>query len=57
MNTGYKVFEENNTEYHSVSNYDVLIEEALAEKYIENNDLQKLKEWKKDPTDESWMTK
>ena len=57
LKTSYKVFEENNTEYYSISNYDVLIEEALEENYIKKEDLQKLKEWKKDPSDETWMIK
>jgi len=55
LEKGFQVFKENNTEYHAISNYDVLIEEALKEDYIKEEDLQKLKEWKKDPTDESWM--
>ena len=57
LEKGYKVFKENNTEYQAISNYDVLIEAAVEEDYISKDDVNKLSEWKKDPTDESWMTK
>lgn len=57
LKKGFKVFKENGAEYHAVSNYDVLIDVALEENYINEYDLMKLQEWKKDPTDESWMVK
>lgn len=57
LEKGFKVFNENNTEYHAISNYDVLIEAAVEDNYITKEDINKLTEWKKDPTDESWMTK
>ncbi|AIO19522.1 Orotate phosphoribosyltransferase [Candidatus Izimaplasma bacterium HR1] len=50
-----KVFKENNTEYHTISNYDVLKQVALEKDYIKEEDLAKLDKWKQDPTDESWM--
>lgn len=40
-----------------LSNYDALIETALELDYIKAEDLEKLKAWKQDPKDESWMTK
>ncbi|MCH4285159.1 MULTISPECIES: orotate phosphoribosyltransferase [Bacillota] len=43
--------------YSTLSNYDVLIGVALENNYIEESDLEKLKAWKKDPKDESWMNK
>ena len=43
--------------YSTLSNYDVLIDVALENNYIEESDLEKLKAWKKDPKDESWMNK
>jgi len=55
LEKGFKVFKENNTEYHAISNYDVLIEAAVEEAYITKDDVLKLSEWKKDPSDESWM--
>jgi orotate phosphoribosyltransferase len=50
-----KVFKENNTEYHAVSNYDVLKEVALEKNYIKQEDIAKLNKWKQDPSDESWI--
>ena len=57
LEKGFKVFNENNTEYHAISNYDTLIEVALEENYILNEDILKLQLWKKDPSDISWMHK
>lgn len=57
LEKGFKVFKENDTEYHAISNYDVLIDAAVEDKYITSNDVNKLSEWKKDPSDQSWMTK
>ncbi len=39
--------------FKTLSNYDVLIDVALENAYIKENDLEKLKAWKKDPKDES----
>jgi len=49
------VFEENNLEYHSISNYDVLKEVALEMNYIKKEDLIKLNKWKINPADEAWI--
>lgn len=43
--------------FKTLSNYDVLIDVALEKDYIQHADLEKLKAWKKDPKDESWMNK
>ncbi len=43
--------------FKTLSNYDVLIDVALENSYIQEADLEKLKAWKKDPKDESWMNK
>ena len=43
--------------FKTLSNYDVLIDVALENAYIKENDLEQLKAWKKDPKDESWMKK
>ena len=50
-----KVFDENDTEYHAICNYDVLKEVAVEKEYIREEDLLKLNKWKKNPSDESWM--
>ncbi|MEG0095440.1 MAG: phosphoribosyltransferase family protein, partial [Erysipelotrichaceae bacterium] len=42
-------------DFKTLSNYDVLVDIALAHDYIKENDLAKLKAWKKDPNDESWI--
>ncbi len=50
-----KVFSDNNTEYHAISNYDVLKQVALEMDYIKEEDLEKLNKWKQNPSDETWM--
>jgi len=57
LEEGFKNFEEANCKYVSIANYDDLIKEAVELKYIKENDLEKLKAWKLDPHDESWITK
>lgn len=57
LEEGFKNFENANCKYVSIANYDDLIKEAVELKYIKENDLEKLKAWKKDPHDESWITK
>lgn len=39
----------------SLSNYDVLIEEAVAKSYIKPDDLAKLRAFRANPSDKSWM--
>lgn len=41
----------------TLSNYDALIETALELNTIQEADLEKLRAWKQDPKDESWLTK
>lgn len=43
--------------FHTLTNYDVLVDVAVDNDYIHTDDLEKLKAWKKDPSDESWMNK
>ena len=43
------VFESGNCPFKTLSNYDALIEQAFETNYIKKDDLQTLKEWKKDP--------
>ncbi len=46
-------FKENNCEWHTLSNYNALIETALKTNYISNDDLELLKKWNTDP--EHWL--
>lgn len=57
LQKGFDVFKEHNTEYHAISNYDVLIDVAKEEDYIKEADLLKLSTWKQNPSDPSWMVK
>ena len=50
-------FENANCQYATLTNYDTLIEVAKAHDYIKEADMEKLKAWKVDPSDESWMNK
>ena len=43
--------------FYTLTNYDTLVEVAIENNYIQAADLEKLKAWKKDPSDESWMSK
>jgi orotate phosphoribosyltransferase len=53
---GFKVADDNfkktNCPYITLTNYDFLVEEALKKSYINENDLQSLREWKDQP--ENW---
>lgn len=55
LEKGFNVFKEANCEYHAISNYDYLLEAAVEENYIKEEDIKKLKKWKENPSDESWM--
>ena len=57
LEEGFKNFENANCKYVSIANYDDLIKIAVEEKYIKESDLEKLKAWKVDPHDESWITR
>ena len=50
-------FEVKECSFVTLTNYDILVEVAVENDYIQSNDLEKLKAWKKDPSDESWMSK
>lgn len=50
-------FEAKDCKFVTLSNYDTLIEVAIENNYIKEEDLEKLKAWKKDPNDQSWMEK
>lgn len=57
LEEGFKNFENANCKYVSIANYDDLIKEAVELDYIKEQDLAKLKAWKVNPHDESWMDK
>ena len=57
LEEGFKNFENANCKYVSIANYDDLIKEAVEGKYIKEADLEKLKAWKVNPHDESWIEK
>ena len=50
-------FAANNCSFYTLTNYETLIEVAVENNYIKENDLEKLKAWKKNPSDDSWMQK
>jgi orotate phosphoribosyltransferase len=45
-------FEQKEVPYYCLSDYNLLLEEALEEGYIRESDLENVKEWRKDP--ENW---
>ncbi|MCF0172497.1 MAG: orotate phosphoribosyltransferase [Bacteroidales bacterium] len=45
-----RAFENANLELHTLSNYDALLEEALSQNYIRQEDLEVLKEWRYRPS-------
>lgn len=55
MNDATSKFKKLKIPAFSLTNYGELIEVALKEKYIEPEELQKLKKWKKDPWSTEWM--
>ena len=50
-------FKNKDCTFHTLTNYDTLVSVAVENDYIHHDDLEKLKAWKKDPSDESWMQK
>ena len=52
-----KNFADKDWHFVTLSNYDALLPVAVEHNYIKEEALEKLKAWKVDPHDESWMTK
>ncbi|MCI8540568.1 MAG: orotate phosphoribosyltransferase [Erysipelotrichaceae bacterium] len=52
-----KTFADLNCPYATLSDYDTLIQTALARNEIRQSDLDKLNAWKQDPNDEAWMNR
>ena len=52
-----KNFVDKDCHFVTLSNYDALLPVAVEHNYIKEEALEKLKAWKVDPHDESWMTK
>ena len=44
-----KKFREAGIELHTISNYSAMVEVALKTNYIKENDVETLKEWRRDP--------
>jgi orotate phosphoribosyltransferase len=57
LKKGEETLKKNDVENTSLTDYDELIEAAIEDNYIESASLAKLMEWKKDPSNEDWMTK
>ena len=51
FNVSYENFKNKNVELHTLSSYDFLLEQALDIKYITENEIKTLKEWKKNPSE------
>ena len=51
FNVSYENFKNKNVELHTLSSYDFLLEQALEIKYITENEIKTLKEWKKNPSE------
>ncbi len=43
----YNNFKKNNVELHTLSSYDMLLEQALSSNYINDSDFQTLSKWEK----------
>ncbi|MGG3888963.1 orotate phosphoribosyltransferase [Metabacillus fastidiosus] len=52
---GVEKLENAKIESHSLTDYESLIEVAVKEGYVTEKDVNKLKEWRKDPTNEDWI--
>lgn len=50
-------FDKNNMKHSSLTNYEELTEYAKEIGYVNESQLKKLTEWRKNPKDESWMNK
>ncbi len=50
-----QTFEQAEVDYKTLSDYDTLVEVAVDTNYVTKLELNKLKQWKKDPKDENWM--
>ena len=57
MQKGLDRLEKANVINHSLSNFDVLCEVAAEEGYIKAEDISRLKQFRANPSDESWMQK
>ena len=57
MKKGLVRLAEANVENHSLSNFDALCEVAAEDGYIKAEDIARLKQFRDNPSDESWMNK
>lgn len=56
MQKGLDRLEAAKVENHSLSNFDTLVEVAAEEGRIKESDIERLKKFRNNPSDESWMT-
>ncbi len=50
FDTASNNFKDDNYVYHSLCDYNILLEQAIEQKYIKNEDLSILKKWREDPS-------
>ncbi|MFC0271225.1 orotate phosphoribosyltransferase [Metabacillus herbersteinensis] len=55
LSVGKELLEEANIKAHSLSDYEALIQVAVEEGYVSEKDVQKLKNWREDPSSDNWM--
>ncbi len=55
MKKGLERLAEANVENHSLTNFDVIVKVAAEEGYIKPEDVERLKAFRDDPSDESWI--
>ncbi|MDE6027582.1 MAG: orotate phosphoribosyltransferase, partial [Muribaculaceae bacterium] len=55
MHKGLYRLEAAKVENHSLSNFDTLVEVAAAEGRIKESDIERLKKFRNNPSDESWI--
>ncbi len=55
MEKGKKRIKENNVKNISLSNFDIMVDVAVEEKYIEEEDKNRLIAFRNNPSDESWI--
>ncbi|SFC05804.1 orotate phosphoribosyltransferase [Bacillus sp. OV322] len=56
LSSGIERFEKEQIKTYSLCDYTSLIQAASESGYIEKGDLEKLRQWKKDPADRAWLS-
>lgn len=55
LEKGVKQLDEAGLEYYTITDYSTLIEVAKEQNYINEQDLEKLKKWREQPSSQDWM--